>query len=238
MEERFMNNQEGKNKGRIACVVKRDEIAKTVILKYEDAQDNKDSVKISYSTLKRWWKKVKEEEVAEPLIDLDNPITEEEAQEKGMITGDEALEQAVIDPDSAAGDGTSYAQVMQEILEDEKAAKPKKVKKEKTVKPKKEKVQFDYDGVLSQITAIVKSNGFALKYNENHPRRLDVVNEAGKRRYGIYMGNNKCTIGMPKSLVPDGMNPDRLRNCPMAASFIVTYNNLEVINTLMSKEEK
>ena len=39
------------------------------------------------------------EATIEPIIDLDNPITDEEAKEHGMVTGDEALETAVIDPD-------------------------------------------------------------------------------------------------------------------------------------------
>ena len=39
------------------------------------------------------------EATVEPLIDLDNPVTEEEAKEYKMLSGDEALEIAVVDPD-------------------------------------------------------------------------------------------------------------------------------------------
>lgn len=39
------------------------------------------------------------EETVEPVIDLDSPVTEEEAKEHNMLSGDEALETAVIDPD-------------------------------------------------------------------------------------------------------------------------------------------
>jgi hypothetical protein len=43
---------------------------------------------------------------------------------------------------------------------------------------------------------------------------------------------------MAKSHIPEGMTPDRTRNCPLAAAFDVNYENLDKIKTLIKKEEK
>lgn len=91
---------ENRKTGKIATLDQMNEKFKTVLLVFEDGTNTT----ISTSTLKRWWKEIPEEETKEevkPLIDLDNPITDEDATANGMVTGDEALEQAVVDPDAA-----------------------------------------------------------------------------------------------------------------------------------------
>lgn len=83
--------------GNTATVTTIDEKCKTAIITYPDGTTKAYSI----TTLKdkRRFEVVEVVEEVEPLIDLDNPVTEEEAEELGMITGEEALEQAVIDPE-------------------------------------------------------------------------------------------------------------------------------------------
>ena len=157
-----MKYQNRKN-NKIATLVSEDARCKTVILEFEDGSNTK----ITTSTLKRWWKALPEEEVSddeyvaevmqqkadlgiecpkieaieivEPLIDLDNPISEEEAKQRGMIGGDEAVELAVVDPGDVAGDGTPLAEVGKQIYEQakKKAAKAKAEKKQTSKKSKR-----------------------------------------------------------------------------------------------------
>lgn len=76
-----------KKNGKVATVVSEDEKCKTVILEYEDNS----TTCVTTSTLKRWWKKFEAEEVVETLdVECENGVT-----------GDEALEQAVVDPEDA-----------------------------------------------------------------------------------------------------------------------------------------
>lgn len=120
---------ENRRNGSIGTIVEENEKSKTVILELEDGK----TVSISTSTLKRWWKKVKEEEaeVVEPLIDLDNPITDEESEELGMIDGEKALEM-----EETAGDGTPLEEVGKEIAEQAKQKSKKALKKESSKKYK------------------------------------------------------------------------------------------------------
>lgn len=83
----------------LVTVIEFNEKTKTVMVEFPDGRTK------SYSSTtikdKRRFIPVELEspEVVEPLMDLDNPVTEEEAEELGMIGGDEALEQAVVDPE-------------------------------------------------------------------------------------------------------------------------------------------
>lgn len=119
-KERFINRQAGKNAGRIAYVARRDEEAKTVLLVYEDSADGKDGTKVSYSTLKRWWKKVQDE------------------------TPEAQPSEAPEDGDDVCADGTPYTQVMQEIIQDAKRRgdEAKKAKASKKASGKKEKAEL------------------------------------------------------------------------------------------------
>lgn len=139
--------------GKVMEILKQDDKKGTMLIQFEDGK----SSSITTGTFKRWYKKIEEtpDEVA-PLIDLDNPVTEEEAEASGMITGDEALEQAVVDPDVAedvAGDGTPLAEVGKEIAEQAKQ-KAKDVKKPKVKKDKTPKKQANPEvpAILDYIT--------------------------------------------------------------------------------------
>ena len=218
---------------------------KTVIMVYEDGSNTT----VSESTLKRWWKKLDSPEVVESLIDLDNPITEEEAEAAGMLSGDEAVEVAVVDPDDVAGDGTPLAEVGKQIFEQAKAkaekAKKERVKKEKAEKkerkPKAPKVAVT--DLVEKIRPVVESNGFRFKAYEKSPRFLPLYDDVdnGKAVCTIYLAQQKVALKLKEADVPAGQTPDRVRNRRFAAVFEMSYDNLDRLNTILAalkKEEK
>lgn len=219
---------------------------KTYIMVYEDGNNTT----ISESTLKRWWKKLDDsQEVVEPLIDLDNPVTEEEAEAAGMLFGDEAVEVAVVDPDDVAGDGTPLAEVGKEIFEQAEAkaekAKKERVKKEKAEKkerkPKAPKVEVA--DLIEKIRPVIESNGFRFKAYEKSPRFLPLYDDVdnGKAVCTIYLAQQKVALKLKEADVPAGQTPDRVRNRRFAAVFEMTYDNLDRLNTILAalkKEEK
>lgn len=105
---------ENRKNNRVATVVETDDRAKTTMLQFED--DNTTTV-VSNSTLKRWWKPLKDSEE-------DTMATEEAVQEQGVLPENEV-----------AGDGTPLADVGKEIAEQAKE-KGKKEKRKKERKPK------------------------------------------------------------------------------------------------------
>lgn len=122
LKERYENRTNGKNAGRIAVVERVDDAAKTAVLVYEDGNGG---CKVTFATLKRWWKKVKD---ADPVVEKEPEVVVEQP----------VVEQEVVDSDDTASDGTPYAEVMQEIVQDGKkaakaAAKKPSKKKEKVV---------------------------------------------------------------------------------------------------------
>lgn len=148
---------QNKRNNRIAAVVEENSKFNTVLLQFED---DKSTTSITTSTLKRWWRKIEAPEVVEPVIDLNNPITEEEAQKLGRIDGEKALE---LEEDEVAGDGTPYKEVMQEILQDEKVAKSRKDSKKKVKADKKERRRREPEAyaieAVEYVYDVVKSFG-------------------------------------------------------------------------------
>jgi len=146
--------------GKVMEILKQDDKKGTMLIQFEDGK----SSSITTGTFKRWYKKIEEtsDEVA-PLIDLDNLVTDEEAEVNGMITGDEALEQAVVDPDEAyvaevmrqkAELGIECSPITEvEIIEQAKQ-KAKDVKKPKVKKDKTPKKQANPEvpAILDYIT--------------------------------------------------------------------------------------
>lgn len=219
---------ENKKNNRVAMVVETDDKAKTTMLQYED--DNTTTV-VSNSTLKRWWKALKDDEVVEPLIDLDNPITKQEAEEKGMLAGDEAVEQAVVDPDDVAGDGTPLAEVGKEIAE--------QAKEKALAKPKKKKEKADVSKSFDSVKVFLEKAGYYVKQYDKEPKIIPVSLESTCKKSfcNIYLGATKCVLCMKLSEVPDGYTPSRVRKCPLGAAFDVDYGNLQYITTLLSKRK-
>lgn len=177
---------QNKQNGKVMEIIKTDKASGSMIIRFEDGSTRT----ITPGTLKRWYKELPEApETVENLIDLDNPVTEEEAEQLGMIGGDEALEQAVVDPEDAyvaevmeqkkelgidcppiteieiveenAGDGTPLTEVGKEIAEQakEKAEQAKKEKKER--KPRQTKpANPEVDTIIDFIeTEVMKAGG-------------------------------------------------------------------------------
>lgn len=173
---------------RVMQVIKEDNDRKTYLIKFEDGT----SSTISYGTFKRWYKPIEAPEEVGPVIDLDNPITDEEAEAKGMVSGDAALEQAVVDPEDAyvaeimeqkrqlgiecpeiksieivsddtCVDGRTYAEIGKEIAEQAKAkAKASKAGKTREVKAKKTKAVKEVNTEIPKIMEYIEKKVTAL----------------------------------------------------------------------------
>lgn len=86
------------NKGELFTIIKVDDKAKTATLKSLETGSTR---VYSFTTLKdkRRFTFIESPEEVAPIMDLDNPVSEQEAEELGMVTGEEALEQAVTVPE-------------------------------------------------------------------------------------------------------------------------------------------
>lgn len=168
---------QNKRNGKVATVIDQDERG-VLTLQYEDGSTQQ----ITESTRKRWFKPVLEDQNSvENLIDDDNHVTEEEAEQLGLIGGDEALERAVVDPEDAyvaeamrqeqqlgidcpptteaktidedtCADGTPYSEVGKEIAEQAK----EKAEVQKSRKPKKVKSRRVSNPEVAQIVAYIE----------------------------------------------------------------------------------
>lgn len=209
--ERFIN----KKNGRVATVERRDEKCGTVILMYEDGQGG---TTVTTATLKRWWKKVQEEEVeaAEPVVNTESN-------------------------EDVCGDGTPYTQVMKEIVKGAekkaKAAKAAKAESKKATKkkePKEKKERLGVDVLLGRVSDILDGSGVSVKQYDSMPRSLALcIND--KSFSNLYLGNSKCVLKLPTSLVPEGYTPSVVRNCPLAAAFDIDYNDLSLLQDLLGQ---
>lgn len=97
--------------------------------------DDNSTTSITTSTLKRWWRKIEAPEAVEP----------------------------VIEEDEVAGDGTSYKEVMQEIIQDEEVANSKEKSKGKAKADKKERRRREPEAyaveAVEYVYNVVKSFG-------------------------------------------------------------------------------
>lgn len=115
---------------RVMEVIKEDTDRKTYLIKFEDGT----STTIAYSTFKRWWKPIDEEEKIEQHL-VPMPGAEKLAELKKEYSHDE----------DTCADGRTYAEIGKEIAEQAKA------KAEKTKKVKAEKVAYSEDTVAADI---------------------------------------------------------------------------------------
>lgn len=158
-----------KNNGTVA--VKAEKISGAYLVTLEDGSTKE----INEGTFKRWWKKMESPEVVE--------VTDNNPDPTKCLSEDEALEQAVVDPDdkyveeimeqkqqlgievpeiksfeivedNSCADGTTYEQIGKEIADQ---AKEKAAKAKKAAK-KKEKTPSTSDALCEQVYSIV--NGF------------------------------------------------------------------------------
>ncbi len=111
-------------------------------------------------------KKIKAPEVVESLIDLDDPVTDEEAKEKGMLSGDKALEQAVVESDDAyCADGRKYSDIGKEIAEQAKEKAETHKRQQKAKKSDSRASNEDVDNTRNVVRQLINKSGLtAVEY--------------------------------------------------------------------------
>lgn len=190
--------------GMVATLVESDDKTKTVMLEYENGK----TTNISTSTLKRWWKLIKEE---------DNDMEEKEAKKQEVK---EALKKAVADKKA----------------ENKEQAKPETTSesKAKVKKAGKKKSGMAMEDAHKLIKEYIKKAGFEPVINEKNPKTVWIqIN--GKKTSGVYVGGSKCVLGLPEKMVPKGYKADRTRNCAMSHSFDIPYDNMDELVEILSK---
>ena len=216
---KFKNNREGsKDYGRIATVVRYDDTAKSCVLQFDDGNG---AVPLSTSTLKRWWKKVEVEESTESVSNVDTPVIEQENK--------------VVDPDNTASDGTSYSEVLAEIIHDEKV-QIEQVKKQR----KASASAVDRDSVKSDILHVLDDNGLGYLTYEKFPGVV-VVKQGKKSIFELRITRKGITFNCRVDDVPKGIKYATVKNYYMPATIKTSDNFMEVFNTLLNtltKEEK
>ncbi len=217
---------QNKKNNRFATVIEENPKFNTVLLQFED---DKSTTSITTSTLKRWWKKIEAPEVVEPVMDLDNPITENEAKELGRIDGEKALE---LEEDEVAGDGTPYKEVMQQIIHDGKVTTAKVSNKGKSRKV----TGINLGAQISNVESMCKVLGLYVKMYESEPRTMNIYNKESKMTCVIYLGNSKLVVLMRENSVPKGVAVSRIRKCPLSHAVDISYADMEVsLKNLLSK---
>ena len=143
--ELYQQFQNRKN-GRIAHIAKIDDMCKTVILMYDEPRegDKETGMCLSYPTVSKSWKRL--ETCSYPDIS-----EEEEPKTKEEPAGE--------NQEDAAGDGTPYAEVMQEILTDESRAASQANKEKKSKKKCNSESNSIQDVMDYTLSAVRKLGG-------------------------------------------------------------------------------
>lgn len=200
----------------VAVDAKYDEKFKTYTLIFEDGTQKP----FSASTIKRWWKPIKEDDVEE----VSEPV--------------EVVEQKEVVSEDVSGDGTPLAEVGKEIAAQavEKAKAAKKSSRKKCSRTIEERQNL----IIEQI----KKVGLSFVITEKSPKSVWILDENNKKTRGVYVGDYKCVLGLPAAEVPDGYKADRVRNQPMSHSFDISYESMDRMSDILAnlktieKEEK
>lgn len=200
---------ENKKNGMVATFISEDEVRGTTKLEYEDGK----SFDVSNSTLKRWWKKIEDEqEVAGDGTPLE---------EVGKEIAQQAKEKA------------EQASKKKEL--DKKAIKEAVAQKKAEKKPKKDKKEaMPIEEAHKLIIEQIKKAGFDYVITEKVPKSVHILIN-GKKSSGVYVGGSKCVLGLPEKLVPKGYKADRVRNCPISHSFDIDYKAMDKISEILGK---
>lgn len=210
---------------KVGTLVEQNDKTKTVILEFEDGT----STAVTFSTLKRWWKKLEDAEVPKQE-ETKEEIVQEEAKEmsqEAINAVPDALKKFIPGQEDAdiAGDGTPLAEVGKEIAEQAKE-KSKKSKKEK--KLKKEKApKIDLIAMQDKVRKICADIGYTIKTYDKQPRFIVIYDNDKHTSCTLYIGNLKCFLAAPLKFVPDSIKPDRIRNCPLSAAIDISYDMME-----------
>lgn len=221
--ERYMN---GKSK-RIAVIVHRNNANDVISLKYEDGNG---VATVSTTTLKKCWKKVKDDVPSQSVESSAESDTSKEV----------------------AGDGTSYSQVLSEIVEDEKkAAKkaaesksksaktPKKASKPEKKADKSDKVKKSdlIEQHLSTIISILgEYEGFSYRIRPRTPFLL-VVNYKEDTFFEVRSTKEGATFSCRVVDVPDGLEYKEYRYY-RPASIKVYDDYADALRSIIDKKIK
>ena len=205
-----------------AELVEENKKAKTVTLQLEDGTFKA----VSESTFKRWWKPVEDE------TETADAPQEEATQQEEVQTDD------VQQDDDVAGDGTSYTEVMQDIVagaekkaEDAKKASKKADKKEKaektakaadkpkTKKEKKAVESFDAEPFKKSAVAIGNKLGFTEKLYEKSPN-LIVFKLDGKGKAEVRVSRKGYVINVKEEFIGDGVEYKTINNYYLPAALV------------------
>lgn len=219
MAERYLN---GKNK-RVAVLVHRDSVRDAISLKYEDGNG---MATVSSNTLKKGWKKLKDEEPAVVETSVAADVEQHLDEEK-------------------AGDGTPYTQVMNEILEDEKksaskkkakttASKPKKAKKDSEEELKKHELIESHLDVIRSV--LDQYDGISYRIRERTPFLL-VVSLNEETFFEVRSTKEGATFSCRVVDVPEGLEYKEYRYY-RPASVRTTDNYVEVLKSIIDKKVK
>lgn len=226
---RYINKQNGK----VAEVIKQDDKAATYKIRFIADGTTKD---ISYSTFKRWYKKI--DTVDPEQIPDDEYTAEIMAQKKDLgIECPEIKEVEVVSAD-VAGDGTPLAEVGKEILEQAKQ-KAKAARAARTGKGKEKAPKVDITEAQAPVNKAITDLGLTIKTYAGSARNYTVKNDEGKTVCEVYFGSKKFALMVRASQVPEGYTADRVRNCPSSHAFDFAYSELDKFTNLLNtiKEE-
>ena len=210
-------NTRNKEQNIVATVIATDEKAKTVTLEYENGK----TTVVTTSTLKRWWKPIKEESTME-----ENKTKKEE------VTN--AIKQAVKEKAESKKKDEQAKPKAEPKAEEKKAAPKAKAEAKPTKKKEKEKAGISIDQAHKLIKEQIKKAGYEAVITEKNPKLVYVVVN-GKKPIGVYTGGTKCALKMPGEFVPKGCKPDKVRNCPRSHVFDIPYDSMDKLSDILSK---
>ena len=236
---RYINKQNGK----VAEVIKQDDKAATYKIRFIADGTTKD---ISYSTFKRWYKKI---DTIDPEEIPDDQYTAEiMAQKKDLGIECPEIKEVELVPMPGAekladlkeeycGDGTKYAEVGKQIAEQAKQ-KAVAAKREKAAREKKAP-KVDIAEAQAPVSKAITDLGLIVKTYAGSSRNFTVKNEAGKTVCEVYFGSKKFALMVRANQVPEGYTADRVRNCPSSHAFDFAYSEVDRFTNLLNtiKEE-
>lgn len=208
---------QNKRNGKITSNVTFDEKFKTYLVEFEDGT----STSVSVSTFKRWYKQVEGTGTidAPEVVETLPAFTEEEMKEAGIhvLSDDEALEHAVVDPDEVCTDGSKYSDIGKEISK-----------------------QAEQKSHVALVSNAVDACGFNCKFYDNDPRTIILKNSSGKTIGNLDICKAKFVLALSAKYVPEGYEPNRVRNCLHSHVFDFAYSELDKFEKLLNtiKEEK
>lgn len=220
-----MNQQfEHRKSHRLAHIALIDESRKTITLVYNERheKDSETGLCLSYPSVSKSWKR------------LDTYFsTEEVAEEKSAESKDEEV----------AGDGTSYSQVMSEILADEKqlVKDKKKLKSKNNKQNNKAEVTDVRDSVFARMCSFIEKTlpGVDIRTYEKTPYMLVLRRKGEKKIFmEIRLGKKAYTLNVKKERADRfGLDYHTINNYYLPAALKITdFEDFDVLSKLLKEE--